>query len=134
MLLYIIGFIILLVILFFCYIRIKYKFWSLQPVFHFYDLYYWFVNVGIIRQELPEKNRYTKLTNIKTKVFEQVNEIYLKYMLTLINLNYYRNKENIFNPKKENILPYFIGHNAATYWSYYLEPELLIDNKTGKTI
>jgi hypothetical protein len=31
-------------------------------------------------------------------------------------------------------VPYFVGHNAKTYWSYFTEPDLLIDNKTGKTI
>ena len=31
-------------------------------------------------------------------------------------------------------MPYFVGHNAKTYWSYFTEPDLLIDNKTGKTI
>jgi len=45
-----------------------------------------------------------------------------------------RNNENKFDPKKENIIPYFTGHNTKTYWSYFLEPDLLIDNKTGKTI
>lgn len=134
MLLYIVGFVILLVILFFCYIRIKFKFWSLQPVFHFYDLYYWFVNIGVIMHELPEKNRYTNFKSITTKVFEKVNEIDLKNIITLIKLNYFVNKENKYSPNKENILPYFIGHNTSTYWSYYVEPELLIDNKSGKTI
>jgi len=32
------------------------------------------------------------------------------------------------------IVPYFVGHNTKTFWSYFFEPELLIDNKTGKTI
>jgi hypothetical protein len=113
---------------------LKYKFWALQPVFHFYDLYYWFVNVGIIRHELPEKNRYTNFLKITTKPFENIDVLTLKEAILLIQLNYLRNKENTFSPKKENIVPYFIGHNCKTYWSYYLEPELLIDNKTGKTI
>ena len=65
MILYIIAFFILLIILFFIYIRLKYKFWALQPVFHFYDIYYWFINVGIIRQELPDKNKYVNLKQIK---------------------------------------------------------------------
>jgi hypothetical protein len=134
MILYILGALILCIILFFTYVRLKYQFWSLQPVFHFYDLYYWFVNVGVIYKELPEKNRYTNFRRITTKPFEQIDEINLKHMITLINLNYFRNKENKYSPKKENILPYFIGHNTSTYWSYYIEPELLIDNKTGKTI
>ena len=137
MLLYFIGFIILCIITFFCYIRLKYRFWALQPVFHFYDLYYWFVSVGIIRSELPDKNRYTNLKNIVTKRFENVGENDLKHVLTLIQLNYFTNdvsKENKYLPKKENVVPYFVGHSNPAYISYYVEPELLLDNKTGKTI
>ena len=134
MILYILGVIILCIIIFFLYIRLRYQFWALQPVFHFYDLYYWFVNVGIIRHELPEKNRYTNFNNIITKPFENIDIRLLKEAILLIQLNYLRNKENTYSPKKENIVPYFMGHNSKTYWSYYLEPEILIDNKSGKTI
>jgi len=134
MILYIFGFIILCIILFFVYIRLKYKFWALQPVFHFYDLYYWIINVGIIRKELPEKNRYVNLKKITTKTFEDIDERRLKQLILLIRLNYLRNGENKYAPKRENIVPYFVGHNAKTYWSYFTEPDLLIDNKTGKTI
>jgi len=134
MILYILGFFILCIILFFSYVRLRYKFWAIQPVFHFYDVYYWFINVGIIRQELPEKNRYVNLKQITTKLFENVDELTIKQLVTLIQLNYLRNNENKFSPKKENIVPYFIGHNTKSFWSYYLEPELLIDNKTGNTI
>jgi hypothetical protein len=134
MILYVLGFIILCITIFFLYIRVRYQFWALQPVFHFYDLYYWFINVGIISHELPEKNRYTNFYNITTKPFEMIDVLTLKEAILLIQLNYLRNKENTYSPKKENIVPYFIGHNSKTYWSYYSEPEILIDNKTGKTI
>jgi hypothetical protein len=103
-------------------------------VFHFYDIYYWFINVGVIRKELPEKNRYVDLQKITTKQFDEVDELTLKQLVLLIRLNYLRNNENKFDPKKENIVPYFIGHNTKTFWTYFMEPELLIDNKTGKTI
>lgn len=134
MLLYIVGFIILWVVLFFLYLRLKFRFWSLQPVFHFYDLYYWVVNVGIIRKDLPSKNRYVNTTKIKTKYFENLNELTKKQIITLIRLNYYRHNENKYDPNIENILPYFLGHNAPTFWSYYLEPDILINNITSKTI
>jgi len=88
MILYILGFFIGCIILFFLYIRIKYRFWALQPVFHFYDLYYWFVNAGIIRKELPEKNRYTNFKNIKTYLFEDIKEQALKEIIILIQLNF----------------------------------------------
>lgn len=134
MILYLLGFIIVIIVIFFLYVRLKYKFWALQPVFHFYDVYYWFINVGVIRKELPEKNKYVNLKKIVTKEFEKIDELTKKQIVTLIRLNYLRNGENIFNPKKENIDAYFIGHNASTFWSYFSEKEMLIDNKTGKII
>ena len=133
MVIYFIGFIILCIICLFCYIRIKYKFWTLQPVFHFYDIYYWFINVGIINKELPKKNRYVNAKKIKTSIFEEIDELTKKEMVSLIRLNYFTNNENKYDPKKENIFPYFAGHNSKSFWSYFVEPEVLID-KTGKTI
>ena len=134
MILYVLGVFILCIVLFFVYVRLKYKFWAIQPVFHFYDIYYWFVNVGIINHELPQKNKYTNFKQITTISFEDINMNDLKRAITLIQLNYLRNNENIFSPKKENIMPYFIGHNTKTFWSFFKEPELLIDNKNGGTI
>ena len=134
MILYILGFIILSIMLFFIFVRLKYKFWALQPVFHFYDVYYWFINVGVIRKDLPEKNKYVSLKKIKTFEYEKIDELTKKQIVTLIRLNYFRNNENKYDPKEENIVPYFIGHNTKIFWSYFIEPELLIDNKTGKTI
>ena len=134
MILYILGTITLCIMLCFMYIRIKYRFWALQPVFHYYDLYYWIVNVGIIRKELPEKNRYVNLKNITTSEIEKVDNDMLKRIVILIRLNYLRNNENRFSPKKDNILPYFAGHNSSSFLSYFMEPEILLDNKTGLTI
>ena len=70
MLVYFIGAIISFIVLTFLFIRIKYRFWALQPVFHFYDLYYWCRNVGIIRHELPTTNRYTNFKDIRTYTFD----------------------------------------------------------------
>lgn len=134
MILYVLGLIMVCIVLFFVYVRLKYKFWTLQPVFHFYDIYYWFVNIGIIRKELPEKNRYVNLKQIKTKYFEEIDELTKKQIITLIKLNYFRNNENKYDPNMDNIVPYFVGHNTKTFWSYFVESELLIDNKSGKTI
>jgi hypothetical protein len=134
MILYLIAIIIILLIFFFIYIRVRYKFWSLQPVFHFYDIYYWFRNVGIIRHELPEKNKYVNMKNIKTKNITKFNENDIQQFLTLIKLHYLRDKKIIFNPKKENLIPYLNCNFADCFCSLYLEPEYLLDNKTNKMI
>ena len=86
-------------IILFMYIRIKFKFWALQPVFHFYDLYYWIVNAGVIQQELPSKNRYTNFKNIKTISYDILSEQNIKDLTLLVQLNYLRNNENTFMPQ-----------------------------------
>jgi hypothetical protein len=97
-------------------------------------MYYWFFNVGIIREELPSKNRYTNFKNIKISKFEDLNKSEITRFIHLIQTHYLQNKENTFSPKQENVLPYFVGHNHPTFWSIYYQPELLIDQKTQTTI
>ena len=134
MILEIIFGIIILTILFFVYIRLKYKFWALQPVYHFYDVYYWFVNVGIIRHNLPEKNKYVNIQKIKTVTFDKLTNKELTDFTRLIQYHYLREKDNIFYPKKDNIVPYFTNHNAPTYISLYYDDCLLNDVKSSKII
>jgi hypothetical protein len=125
---------VLLIIVFFLYIRIKFRFWALQPVFHFYDIYYWIANIGIIQKDLPSKNRYTNFKNIKTISYDILSEQNIKDFVWLVQLNYLRNNENKFAPQKDNIMPYFKCHNHKTFWSFYYEPTLLLDSKTNTTI
>ena len=126
--------IVILAIVFFIYVRIKFRFWALQPVFHFYDLHYWVANIGIIQEELPSKNRYTNFKNIKTISYDILSEKNLKDFIWLIQLNYLRNKDNTFTPTQNNVIPYFKGHNHKAFWSFYYEPNLLLDSKTSTTI
>jgi hypothetical protein len=126
--------IVILLIVFFLYIRIKFRFWALQPVFHFYDLYYWIANIGIIREELPSKTRYTNFKNIKTISYDILSQQNIKDFVWLLQLNYLRNKENKFAPNQNNIIPYFKGHNHKSFWSFFTEPTVLLDNKTNTTI
>lgn len=129
--LYFLYFFIFLIIFFFIYIRLKYKFWSIQPVFHFYDFYYWIKNVGIISTELPEKNKFTNFQNIKTFISDSLTDNQWKNIVAFIQLNYLRNKNNIFHPKLENVKNYFIGHNHKCYWSLYQINEIMYNSKDG---
>ena len=123
-----------LIILFFIYIKLKYRFWSMQPVFHFYDLYYWIKNVGIINHQLPTKNRYTNFQNIKTYECSKLTEIQWKNITTFIRFNYLKHKDNTFSPKLKNIQNYFIGHNHPCYWSFYTVDDVLHNSKTNDII
>ena len=130
----ILYFFILLVIFFYIYIKLKYNFWCIQPVFHFYDFHYWIRNVGIISTELPLKNKFTNFQNIKTYISNSLTDNQLKNIVAFIQLNYLRNKNNVFHPKLENVINYFIGHNYHCYWSLYQINEIINDSNKNNNI
>jgi hypothetical protein len=131
---YILCFGILIIFLIYIYIRLKYGFWVLQPVFHIYDLGYMLNPPGIIQDSLPEKNKYTNFKDIDTIVFSQLSSIQKIRFTNLIKANYLQNKDNIFTPKTENIIPYFVGHNDKSFISFFYKDEHMIDLKKGTMI
>ena len=54
MILYYIIIISWILIIIYGYLKVKYKFWYNQPIFHIYDLHY-YLYPGIIDNELPEQ-------------------------------------------------------------------------------
>ena len=131
---YILCFGILVIFLIYIYIRVKYGFWVLQPVFHVYDFGYMLKPPGIIQHSLPEKNKYTNFKDIDTIVFSQLTSIQKTRFANLIKTNYLQNKDNIFSPQPENIIPYFIGHNDKSFVSFFYKDELMIDLKKGTMV
>ena len=105
---------ILLIFFYVAYLRIQHPFWIKQPVFHFYDLYYWIYDAGIINQELPKCSPYTNFLNIVTKPL--TNEE-MSNFTDIIQKNYLQNKENSYDPSAHNIAPYFPTSN--TFISFY---------------
>ena len=79
---------ILIILLIYIYVHVKYGFWVLQPVFHTYDFSYMFHPPGIIQHSLPEKNKYTNFKDIDTIVFSELTSIQKTRFANLIKLNY----------------------------------------------
>ena len=131
---YILFFSVLTIFLIYIYIRLKYGFWFSQPVFHVYDLIYIFKPPGIIQHDLPEKNKYTNFKNIETIIFPELSELKKTRLVNFIRSNYLQNKENVFSPQSENIIPYFTGHNTKPFVSFYNEENLMLDLKKGTMI
>ena len=131
---YILCFGILIIFIIYIYIRVKYGFWVLQPVFHVYDFGYMFNPPGIIQHSLPDKNKYTNFKDIDTIVFSELTNIQKTRFINLIKANYLQNKDNIFSPQSQNIMPYFIGHNDKSFISFYYEDHHMVDLKKGTMI
>jgi hypothetical protein len=93
-----------------------------------------FFSHGIIDEELPKKNKYTNFKNIQTISYDKMNKLDTNRAISLIRSNYLCNGANTFSPKKENILPYFIGHNIPCYFTFYYDNFLIQDLKDGAPI
>jgi hypothetical protein len=131
---YVLCFGLLIIFIIYIYIRLKYGFWFMQPVFHVYDYSYMLKPPGIIDSSLPTKNKYTNFRDIETIIFSGMTSIQQQRFINLIKANYLQNKDNIFSPQSENILPYFIGHNDKQFISFYYKDEHMLDLKKGTTI
>jgi len=131
---YILFFSVFTIIIIFIYIRLKFGFWAIQPVFHIYDVKYMVNPPGIIDDYLPEKNKYTNFKNIDTNLYAELTQIQKQRLTKLIQHNYLQRGDNTFIPRLENIEPYFTGHNDKSFVSFYNEPDFMIDLKKGTTI
>jgi hypothetical protein len=131
---YILFFGVFIIISIFVYIRFKFGFWALQPVFHIYDIGYMISPPGIINDFLPERNKYTNFKDIDTNVYSELTSLQIQRFIHLIKQNYLQNKDNIFLPNNSNITPYFYGHNDKAFVSFYFEKNHMIDSKNGNMI
>jgi GNAT superfamily N-acetyltransferase len=89
---------------------------------------------GIIKHMLPEKNRYTNFKNVETILFTKMNDFKIKKFINFIKKHYLQNNDNNYNPSKNNIIPYFKGHNDKCFYSFYFIDENLVDSKTNNII
>lgn len=131
---YMLCFFVLILICIYIFIRIKYGFWVLQPVFHIYDLTYMIKPPGIIDDSLPSKNKYTNFKDIDTMIFSDMTNIQKQRFINLIKVNYLQNNDNIFSPQEQNIIPYFIGYNDKTFISFFYKDEHLLNTNNGNLI
>jgi len=116
------------------YVKIKYKFWAYQPVFHHYNLLYWISPKGIINIDLPQTNKFCNFLNILTKDFSAFNNNELEEIIQLIRNNYHRNKQANYLPTLENFSSYFIGHSSSAYISVYYDSNFKMDVSNNSII
>ena len=127
---YIFGSICIIFLTLYLYVKVKYKFWSIQPVFHIHNLKYWIWPPGIIQHGLPPKTKYYNW-RIEFDTFEKTSTEKKELFYFLIKTQYLNNIKAKYNPPRTGVLEYFKCHSTPTYLSlyfdYYPTPR---DNKT----
>ena len=115
---YILYSISLIFICLFVFIKIKFRFWSSQPVFHLYNLYYWINPVGLLERKIPKKSTKYYDVTIETQKYTQLNTEKKELLFGLVKTNFLHNPIAQYQPTKKDIFNYFILHERACHISF----------------
>lgn len=123
-----IGYYILFIIIIFLiikfYIYKKYGFWYYQPVFHYYDLYYWLFSIGVINKELPKSNKFCNFYNIKSINYNDIDDSIIDEVIDFIQKYYYNKNTCKYLPSKVKFSSYFESNNKKSIISLYRKDTL----------
>ena len=114
------------------YFRIKHRFWSIQPVFHFHNIKYWLIPPGIITHKEFPTTKYYNPFDIECILFDDLTEYQKDNMIQMIQTHYLREKEIIYNPTQTNILTHFLSHNFPPMITFYNNSNVLYNNSKNK--
>jgi len=133
MLLYYILAIICIIVLLIAFFKLKYPFWSKQPVFHFHNIGYWLMPPGIIQHGMPEKNKYYDETIFFFEFFQVPTQ---KKALCefFIKNNYMPHKHELYKPPKHGVIDYLKHHNDKSYMSFIEKNNKIIATMTTRSL
>lgn len=127
-----------IIIIGYLYLRIKFQFWAIQPVFHIYDINHWLYTNKIIHPELPRINKYINFKNIHTYNHTQLPPNIREECASFISNNYLRSKLVNYLPSEEDIFSYLScsvgGSFVTTYRDYNVRGNNLIGVITARPL
>ena len=122
------------------YIKVKFQFWGIQPVFHIYDFLYWIYPIGVVQTELPLINKYVDNYNICVeKVDDETSSVALNRLTNFIRCHFFRQSkiEKIdsirYEPSHNSIIDYFNGSCHPSYISTYKRQLMSSSTKSRNT-
>ena len=133
MLVYTIVVLVIIYFLLIAYFKIKYPFWSRQPVFHYHNMYYWFKPPGIINENLPLKDRFFDNT-IDFYNYEQMTAEKKEPFVKFIKNNFMPSKFEKYSPSDNAIIDNFESHNDKSFISYKMYNGEILSCMTTKPL
>ena len=96
--------------------RLKFPFWSRQPVFHYHNIRYWLFPPGIIQHGKPEKNKFYN-SKIFFDHYRQISTEKKTLFATFIQKHFLPKNAEKYKPPINGVLNYFKNHNNKSYLS-----------------
>jgi len=116
------------------YIKIKYRFWTLQPVFHKYNLLYRIGKKMRIITETVTMNRYVNIIDIKTQKVSEITKTERERIVDFIKTHLVQTNIFTYSPKEINIFPYLEYSNHCSCISIYNRPTYAVNNNSIQPI
>jgi len=120
----------------FAYIKLRYPFWNLQPVYHKYDLWNLFCSEPYSPYKYrPVKTKFCDEQHIKTMSYVDCSREQKQQLVDLLQCFYIPTDRILHTILKKDLDVYLNGANEPAYISFYIEDEYLpIGNLSEETI
>jgi len=125
MILYIILSIILLIIIAYISYKVKYGYWTKQPVFHYHNIFYWYNPPGVIDKGNVEISKYynPQIEFIESdKITTEKKELFT----LLLKSHFMPYKGEKYAPTTEGVMNSFQSHNRPSYIALNYDNNTLI--------
>lgn len=116
MLIYIILTIIVLLVIGYLYYKVKFQFWSRQPVFHFHNIWYWYDPPGIIQKDKPQMDKFYN-SYIEFDSYDNYSTEKKELFREFIKDHFLPKEHEKYIPTDESINSYLESHNDKAYLS-----------------
>lgn len=103
-------------------LKIINPFWFIQPIFHYYNVYYWLFPNKIINKNPPKLNKYVDTQNVKVINIYDANQNILQSLCNFIKNNYLQSSISKYNPGYSHIVDYLYGSNHPSYICIHRNP------------
>ena len=114
----------LLVIIVFITIKIKYPFWNIQPVFHYYDYWrYLYRDPFAVYRYVPIKTKFCDFEQVFTFPYLECSDKQKQQLLNLIQCYYLPSDHIIHNTTEVDVNAILTGYQEPSYVSFYYEKE-----------
>ena len=106
----------------FAYIKIRYPFWNIQPVFHTYDYWRYFYSIPfIIYKYRPVKTKFCDFHQVETYSYIECSPKHKRDVINLLQCYYISSEKILYTVREEDIDLILSGTNESTYVSLFYE-------------
>lgn len=110
------------ILFYFAFIKIKYPFWNIQPVFHTYDfLRFFYTQPFIIHRYGPLKTKFNNDSLVKTYNYSEITELQKMSFVNLIQSHQTADDSLLRMVSKKSMDVTFSGNNDSSWLSLYCD-------------